>query len=146
MKFWLRDVLREDEPEPPAVVVVTPTPVIPESDEDIDLVAEQVEFGHIAAERRHEETMEGISECRTRLENFSTAESPLLNQIATEVSEIKTRLDHLTSQSLTSSNLPPSELIPTEEPMNRDEPVTVVSMEEPAPVAPSPRPKKYRRI
>ena len=80
-------------PEPAPVIVVTEPITVEETEEDLDLVAEQVGLLSIEEQERADQILEEISGCRERLETLSTltnsTESPILLQIQTEVSEIK---------------------------------------------------------
>jgi hypothetical protein len=96
---------------PPAVPVVA---VIENTEDEIDLVSEQVAVLGIEDEERHDQIMEGVNECRQRLESLSTltqtAESPLLSEIMTEIREIRSQLSDLQKKVIPSSNMNPSNL------------------------------------
>ena len=136
-----------DEPEVIPVIVPIQTPTVEETEEELDLITEQVAVSNIENEERHDEIMEVLQLCRQRLESSSTNESPILNQIQADLVEIKAELLRLRrpaeeSPNSNTSNLPPSES--TQTPTNQSEPVTAESTDDlnrPAKTA-----KKYRAI
>lgn len=84
-------------------VVITETPdssdiadAIEDTDDEIDEVAEQLAAHSILSDARHEEILEGIDECRTKLltiaEQAQTAESPLLTQLTAQIAEINAQV------------------------------------------------------
>jgi hypothetical protein len=138
----------------PTPVVIVPEPVsVAETEEDLDLIAEQVGLLSLEEEERADHIMEGIVACREKLESLSTlttsTESPLLNQIVTDLAEIKAAVALLLSEhrnpsqslSMTTSNPPPSDSMSQE---SRDEPELVASTDDQN--MPAPRVKRNRAI
>ena len=142
-----------DEEITPVPVVVVPSveTQIEQTEDELDLVAEQVGVLAIEDEERHDELMEGVSECRRRLATLSTSmtqvENPVLTQILNELAEIRVRLDHLKenqSSNTSQSSRPPSESIPMEpEPVELNQVESTVEHE---PAERTPKRKKYRVI
>lgn len=131
--------------------------------DEIDEVSEALAVHGIISEKRHEQILEEVDECKTRLDQLltkePTAESPTLTMILERLIQIQTELAVLkesvkaTSDS-SPSNTPPSELIvvspeavgaaiasPDEQ---RVEELTVEPSGEGEPPKPEPKPKKYR--
>jgi hypothetical protein len=140
-------------PEPTPVVIV-PEPVsVAETEEELDLVAEQVGLLSLEEAERADHIMEGIAACRERLDSLSTlttsTESPLLNQIVTDLAEIKAAVTLLLSErrnqspssSTNTSSQPPSD---STNPESREEPKMEESTDEAN--KPEPRVKRNRAI
>lgn len=148
-----------DEPvigEVPIPIIVTAPPVtVEDAEEELDLVAEQVGLLSIEEDERYSHLLERIEACQQRLESLSTnpnqTESPILNQILTEILDIKSRVERMESEHQnpnpnppsSSSNLPPSESTESPE-SNPDALATVESTDEVN--KPEPRVKRNRVI
>lgn len=70
--------------------------------EEIDELSEQLAVHSIISEERHDEILERVDQCRTELERLSangltTAESPMLIQMVTQLAEIRAELTNLKS-------------------------------------------------
>jgi hypothetical protein len=116
----MADELNETFAGPEVVIVPVETPTVDDAEDELDLVAEQVAISSIEDQERYEHILEEIAQCRSRLENLSAStmpESPILNQILSEILTIKVKVEKLESENRSrntqstpnTSNLPPSE-------------------------------------
>lgn len=143
--------------EPDSAIVDSPSPevideLIDETDEDINELQEALAVHSIMSEQRHEEILEGIEECQTRLETLSataqTAESPILTQVLNQLVELRAEIATIRASMDSLSERPiPTEshqLIPENE-NAADQPAVVIESAEPE-AQPEATPKKQRRI
>lgn len=82
---------------------------IEEVEEEIDELSEQVALDSILSEERHDEVMEGLEECRQRLERLTTeGQNPQLEAIQAELREMRQMLHEVRTELQTYSSTRPS--------------------------------------
>lgn len=126
---------------------------------DIDEAVAAVQAEALLSAERHGELMERLNECQNRMDQLSSrleaasssqAESPLLSQILTQLTEMRAEVETLKSglekMREPSIQTPPSESTPPQEPPV--EPVQEESTVEPERERPAatPKPKKFRLL
>lgn len=162
LNWFLRSVLREPEEIEVTLGVgeSSTEDVIDEIEdaaEDIDELTETLMAHSILSEERHEQILERVDECLTQVRELSStttsAESPILQQVLSEVLSVRSELTSLkseTNQALSDlrARIPnESPTLPTESPESEDVgDLSEVVIEVPEDLAPPPKAERKTRV
>jgi hypothetical protein len=152
-----------DEQSQPVIVPVLQAEeeAIEEEEEELDLVAQMVAEDGIVREEQHDQVMEGIAQCQSRLEALSgwirvleqsqSTENPMLTQIQQQLADLQRQMTEQEKQrSESTTSLPSSHSGKTKPETEEDgpgktgEPQTRQEGENPAESVPGPPPRKKK--